>query len=51
MVINIIMASSGASAGSKVNADAGLKVTADAGIYVTDYSLYSGHNSSGIIYI
>lgn len=43
MVINIIMASSGASAGSKV--------TADAGIYVTDYSLYSGHNSSGIIYI
>lgn len=43
MVINIIMASSGASVG--------LKVTADAGIYVTDYSLYSGHNSSGIIYI
>ena len=43
MVINIIMASSGASAGSKV--------TADAGIYVTDYPLYSGYNSSGIIYI
>lgn len=47
MVINIIMASSGASSG----ASAGLKLTADAGIYVTDYSLYSGHNSSGIMYI
>lgn len=47
MVINIIMASTGASSG----ASAGSKVTADAGIYVTDYSLYSGHNSSGIIYI
>lgn len=47
MVINIIMASSGASSG----ASAGSEVTADAGIYVTDYSLYSGHNSSGIIYI
>ena len=46
MVINIIMASSGASAGS-----AGSELTADAGIYVTDYSLYSGHNSSGIMYI
>lgn len=46
MVINIIMASSGAS-----GASAGSKVTADAGIYVSDYSLYSGHNSSGIIYI
>ena len=43
MVINIIMASSGASAGARV--------TADAGIYVIDYSLYRGHNSSGIIYI
>ena len=47
MVINIIMASSGASSG----ASAGSEVTADAGIYVTDYSLYSGYNSSGIIYI
>ena len=47
MVINIIMASSGASSGES----AGPEVTADAGIYVTDYSLYSGHNSSGIIYI
>ena len=47
MIINIIMASSGASSG----ASEGPKVTADAGIYVTDYSLYSGHNSSGIIYI